>query len=344
MEKEPLLSLHPFDDRPQKAAASHKGRSLWLWSLVTVTVLLVVADLFFRIVFGAGNPVMAIADVPSGYILKPDQEIHRFGDKLISINSYGMRADPVPAQKPLGTERIFFIGDSVTYGSTRVDQNEIFSERIHHELPAVLHRPVQVLNGSASAWAIGNELGYLSSRGTFNSDLVILVLNSGDIMEPFATLSDVGEGVMTVKPWSALDEIYVRIIKGRLLHLVRIQDRGTIPEEIGPNQIPNNLALLTQFHNFVEAHRARMAIVFIPFRGFTPSNSSSSAPAALTEWSERHGVPLLDTTAVLTSEPVSAVSFDGFHLTSLGHRLVAQDMESHWAQIDRNIKNPAPSN
>lgn len=312
---------------------TRRGLTRLLWICIALTALTVGVDLTLRFAFGLGNPVMSQADAAASYILKPNQSVYRFGGHHVSINSYGMRADPVPGAKPPGTLRIFFIGDSVTYGSTHVGQNDIFSEIVHHSLPAILHRPVQVLNGSASAWAIGNELGYLRSRGTFGSDVVLLVLNTGDITETPATMQEVGDELVSGKPWCALDEVYTRVVKARLLHLIRAQDKGDDAGTNSASAIANNLAYLNQFAAFVRQHHARMGVIFIPFRKFISTGAASSAPASLVTWSRQQKVPLLDTTSALSGEPVNAVSYDGYHLTAKGNNLVATDIDRHWQQI-----------
>ncbi len=101
-------------------------------------------------------------------------------------NEYGMRSDPIRPGRIPGTRRIYFLGDSMTYGTTQVDQSRLFTEIVHQRLPEQIHEPVEVMNGAISGWAPANELAYLREHGTLNADLVILVLNSGDPTQPMS--------------------------------------------------------------------------------------------------------------------------------------------------------------
>ena len=50
-----------------------------------------------------------------------------------------MRSDDFHIAKPIGTDRLMFVGDSLAYGTTRIDQEKIFTEILHPELPALVH-------------------------------------------------------------------------------------------------------------------------------------------------------------------------------------------------------------
>jgi hypothetical protein len=297
---------------------------------LVVAVLVVSAEIYLRVEYGAGHPVLAVRDQNCGYLLKPNQDVIRFGHHHVFINEQGMRSGAV-APKTTGTLRILFVGDSVTYGSTQVDQTEIFSERIHQGLPVVVHRPVQVLNASASAWAIWNEWGYVRSRGIFDSDIVLVVLNSGDLDQPPSTVEDVGEGLVTKQPLFALQEVWDRVILSRL-HGPK-EDKGLRTDERLPQQEAANLAILNGMNNYVKAKGAKFGIVFVPFRNSISEGELSSTPQPLSEWARKNKVPMLDVTDVLSSHPSREVSLDGNHLTAEGHRFVASDIEQHWNQL-----------
>src|SRR5205814_2503693 len=104
------------------------------------------------------------------------------------INAAGMRSAPIVSPKPKDEFRLLMIGDSVLYGMTHVDQSKIATSILARELPEQLHRQVEVLNASAGGWAVENEVGYLRSRGTFDADEVVFLLNGYDLTQPFNDL------------------------------------------------------------------------------------------------------------------------------------------------------------
>jgi lysophospholipase L1-like esterase len=297
--------------------------------LIALLVLAAVAELYLRLVLGLGNPVLVTPDAACAYFFKPNQNAYRFFCHT-HINAYGMRADPVPPAKDPGTLRIMFIGDSVTYGTSHIDQSKIFTEIIHRDLPSFVHRPVEVLNASASAWAIDNELSYARSRGIFYSDVVLLVLNSADLGQPRAEISDVGEDTTLHHPTTALGELWSRFLKPRVFHITPATDAGDVAPPNADATIRANLGELDDFEKLVRDQQARFAIVYIPFRGEIPEPAAES-DAALRTWAAAHQVPLFDLTSAETPYTVKEITLDEDHLNVRGNQLVAKAIENLWS-------------
>ncbi len=167
----------------QSGPAKHRGVAYLCRGIAAIAAVLLLSEAGLRWGVGLGRSVLYVEDSSAGYVLAPNQSVWRF-NAHISTNSFGMRSDPISASKPPGTHRILFVGDSVTFGTTHVDQSEIFTVRIKNWFA---HRqPTEILNASAGGWAPANELGYLKSRGIFGSDLVVLTLNTNDLAQPMA--------------------------------------------------------------------------------------------------------------------------------------------------------------
>jgi hypothetical protein len=87
-------------------------------------VFILVLEVSLRLVFGLGTPVLILPDKGEaeggyGYILVPDQDVRRFFAHN-KINRLSMRSDDVSLTKPKDHIRVYFIGDSVTYGTTYI--------------------------------------------------------------------------------------------------------------------------------------------------------------------------------------------------------------------------------
>src|ERR1700761_9638459 len=103
-----------------------------------------------------------------GYMPAPNQDLHRFFSH-VHINAFGMRSEDVSPTPSGKTRRILFVGDSVTYGPTYVDQAKLFTSRIQADF-CRQHAQVQILNASAPGWAPANEVAFLRQRGTFGAE------------------------------------------------------------------------------------------------------------------------------------------------------------------------------
>jgi hypothetical protein len=243
-----------------------------------------------------------------------------------------MRSDAFPAEPAAGTLRILFVGDSVTYGTSRIDQPKIFTEILHRDLPGIVQRPVEVLNASASAWAIDNELSFVRSRGIFHAQLVILVLNSGDPGQARAEISDLGDDTTLHHSSSALGELWTRYVKRKLFHSRGKVDAGDVAAGNAEATVRANLADLGDFENLVAAQHARLAIVYVPFAKEIP-RPAAQAEDELKTWTAAHRVPFFDLTAVESAYPVQQITLDGDHFNVRGHELVARAIEKQWVSV-----------
>jgi hypothetical protein len=303
--------------------------------LVALLLLMGTTECALRFGLGLGNPVLITKDAACAYTLKPDQDVVRFF-ALTHINHFGMRSNEVPATHETGGLRLMFVGDSITYGTTRVDQQQIFTELLHHDLPRILHRPVEVLNASAGGWAPENELAFLESRGIFQSDIVLLVLNDGDLTQPPSTIAAVGDDLPQTRPATAIGELYSRYLKPRFQHALGKSDAGDSIVPDSSTIIRGNLKNLDTINTLVVSHGARLIIVFIPFRKDIP-DASSMSEAALETWSDSRGVSRFDLTSAEMPYSSKEISLDdGTHFNAKGNNVIAQAIERDWPRVVGN--------
>jgi hypothetical protein len=292
--------------------------AVWLAALAVCAVVL---EGLLRAVFGFGHPLLYEADAAAGYIPRPNQQLQRFG-ATIRINAYGMRsgaAAPMPAP---GRLRLLFIGDSVTFGTTYVDQAQIFSERLQADFGPWRGRTLEVLNASAGGWAPANEYGYLRSRGCFGASLVLLVLNTNDLDQRFAPLDD-SPAFPRTNPTLALGELWSRYLAPRLGLAPAAADAGSVPEAAPDARAAAAvLASLEAARQFALSQGARLALVYSP--AVQPQLHSVAWEAqvvTLKRWADAEHVPLIDLGDTFGRFPASTVYFDGIHLRPWGHRL-----------------------
>jgi hypothetical protein len=324
-----------FNGANQPPEMGLRNRSLFIRRLVKVLILVflcfVFAEVFLRVVLGLGNPVLITPDAACAYVLKPNQNIYRFFAHT-RVNGDSMRSDDFAPTRPQGTIRLMFVGDSLTYGTSRVDQKQLFTEILHRDLPSIVHRPIEVLNASAGAWAPSNEISFMRSRGIFNADIVLWVVNDGDVEQSRSTISEVGDDLPQSRPTLALGELWSRSIRPRLMHMRSRQDAG---DSVAPNAattIQQNLSIFDEGNAFVEAHGARLVMIYLPFRGDVPETSANSQ-TILREWTSKNHVPMMDLTAAEQTYPVNEITLDhGVHFNAKGNSIVANAIEKLWPE------------
>lgn len=296
--------------------------------LALLVVLVAGTELALRFILGVGNPVLIAPDAACSYITRPNQNIDRFFVHTY-INRFGMRSDEVSPAKPPGVVRLLFVGDSITYGTTHVDQRQIFTQVVRRGLPAVVHHPVEVLDASANAWAPDNEWSWVRSRGIFQSDYVVLVLNDGDLAQPRATIDQVGDDLPQKRPLTAIGEMYTRFLAPRIFHIARHSDAGdvVIPSDV---TMRANLDDLKSFRVLVTGQHATMVLLYLPFRRDVPTLSAPSG-RILHAWAETNQVPILDLTETIAPYPVNQIClYDHTHFNAKGNQIVGQAILNQW--------------
>jgi len=293
----------------------------WLAALAVCAVAL---EGMLRAIFGLGHPLLYAGDAASGYIPRPNQQLRRFG-ATIRINAYGMRSGAVAATPAPDRLRLLFIGDSVTFGTTYVDQAQIFTERLQADFGRWHGRTLEVLNASAGGWAPANEYGYLRSRGCFGASLVLLVLNTNDLDQPFAPLEE-SPAFPRANPGLAIGEFWFRYLAPHLGLTPAAADAGSMPESAPDARASAAvLASLEAARRVTLSQGARFALVYSPSAQAQLHNAAWQAQvAALKRWANAAQVPLIDLSDAFRRYPASAVYFDGLHLRPLGHQLAEQ--------------------
>lgn len=323
--------------RPPTAARRRPRWRRWLAGALALTVL---AELGLRFGLGMCDPVLYRSDAACGYLPAPNQHFRRFFHRN-DINALGMRSPEVPAQKDPRELRVLFVGDSVTFGAARYGQSDIFTSLLDRELSAQVGRPVRVLNASTSGWAASNGVGYLKSRGTFDADLVVFALNTGDLMQAFAPSPvDANPRYPSQRPPLALAEAWQRYAWPRLARAAPPADAGSLPavevEAATASDAARVREALAEAKAVCDASGSALALVFIPANGEAWSHAGYvRALQALREWAAREGIGFSDLTPVLAALPAQDVYFDHIHLRARGHRAVADAIKTRWGSIAR---------
>lgn len=316
--------------------------ALWIGGLALAMAVL--SEFGLRWTVGLGHPVLYSLDADCGYLPTPDQNVHRFGAH-IEINSFGMRSAPLLATKPDGEFRLLVTGDSVAF-STRMDQSQLFATRLNELLPQQLHRPVEVLNISAGGWAVPNEAGYLHSRGLFAADAVMVVVNSGDLIQPFNVLRPGDElNYPQHSPPLALVELWRRYLAPHLFHTSIPPDAGsTVASATDLNSaMQPMLGGLEQIDQLCHSANTRMIVVFYPARFNDSATVDYHAGfERLRQWATDHNRPFWDLTAVMASRPDGELYLDAIHPNPAGHAAIASYLAQQLTEFLRGDTTTQP--
>ncbi|MBP0019622.1 MAG: SGNH/GDSL hydrolase family protein [Cyanobacteria bacterium SBLK] len=314
-----------------------------LKTVISYRFFLVVISIFLfvegglRFKLGLGNPILSQSDVAMGYRFQPNQDITRFGNKII-YNQYSQRSDRIASLKPKNTLRILMIGDSVLNGGMLTDQVQTISEQLEARIKNI-NGNVEVLNASAGSWGIGNQLGYLQKFGTFDSDLLILQIGTHDLTQPTSAGDRVGidPSYPDRKPLLALQELFSRyIIPKILLRLHLPLSYREIPVTVTPEeQFQKNLILL----NRILDRGLPIIVLFTPNRiDVLPKPNIPTYKAEFFQYLNNFQISIIDTHdtwSKLSATTTESYFRDVVHLTPAGNKAIAQLLFEQICQRDR---------
>ena len=129
-----------------------KKAAFWIIAALLIVTPVVLAELYLRSL-GLGNPILFYANASYRFAPQPNQQQLRQRGARVTIDSKGLRsttdwADPADA-------KLLFIGDSVTWGGTYIDDGELFSDGVCQRLAAATGK--RYVCGNAGANQYGNR-------------------------------------------------------------------------------------------------------------------------------------------------------------------------------------------
>lgn len=316
-------------------------KGVWIGIALAVGVAIAV-ELGLRWVLGLGTPPLYVKDEKTGYRLKPGQSIRRFGNR-IAVNRFSMRGGAI-AQSG-STLRVLVLGDSIVNGGWWTDQDDTLTERLRLKLgkglaPRVFEglvadpeakpeagrsRPLEVLNVSANSWGPRNELGYLEQFGVFDSQVLVLVINTDDFFSKPPTSVPVG-----------LDPNYPSELPGlawvELIQMVLPTKRdpllGEIEREDG-DIVAKNLRAIAQIQAIAAANNMSFMVVITPLKREVVPNTQRDyeqrARQRLVDLTQDLQVPLVDVLEEFRAvgDPDSLFR-DNIHLSIDGNERVSE--------------------
>lgn len=286
---------------------------------------------------GLGDPPLYVLDPEVEYLLKPSQECRPLGNRFV-VNSRSMRSGEFPAAKASSDElRVLVLGDSIVNGGVKIDQVALATELLPALLQEKLGRPVVVGNASAGSWGPPNELAYLKKFGVVSADVVVLVLNSGDV-EDVPGLEAIGPQWPRHRPALALLELGERKLPGVLGRLTG--NAAAAGPSHRPDAATDGAAVrrsITAIAEVVRAAGAKPVAVL-----YSTRSELEAAPArelaTLQDWLSEAGVPVIETRDRFAGR-AGLFQADGVHPTPDGQAALADVLA---AAVERAMTPIAP--
>lgn len=313
-----------------------------LLSLGSIFVVLIVFEVILRF-FGMAEPILYRADPLFGYEPKPNQSSTRLGIPIF-INDVGLRDNENFSEMDRGTI-ILVIGDSVTYGGSRIKQSSLFTELLESRL-LKSERRVKILNAGVNGYSITQMVNRAKHLITIiKPDFLIIYAIRDDFFRPPITFIANGNFIYPVKkPRFAVVEFltlsthflnsrydFLRYLPDACTHWLA-RPRNYAPEYDRARIMDINFASLSSFisNNWVLMGRKRGNVLIFLSPGKTDLAASRAAKNEdlLTKFRFSH-LRAYDLQNDFYSWIVSRNGkfqdyfWDNFHFTEKGHALAA---------------------
>ncbi|MBK1986658.1 SGNH/GDSL hydrolase family protein [Sphaerospermopsis aphanizomenoides BCCUSP55] len=297
--------------------------------LAVLVGLFVVIELGLRSLFGFGNPLIYIGDEQIGYLLAPNQKTYRFGSR-IEINEFSMRSDPISKIPAPGTLRVLLLGDSISNGGWWTDQENTISHLLMKSLSeSSNYQQVEVLNASANSWSPRNELAYLQKFGTFQSQVIVLLINTDDLFGTAPTSLPVGrdKNYPDRKPPLAIVEVLQRYT----FKQKPIPELEALYRE-GGDRVGIILAAIGNIQTLTQANNSQLIVAMTPLLRELEANGTRDyeikARQRLQDFVTERNITYIDFLPILqgVSNPKS-LYHDHIHLNLKGNQLVRNEIE-----------------
>jgi lysophospholipase L1-like esterase len=334
--EESLTPPHPTPTIRTVNATQHDEERSPTWcrrigaGVVIATATLVLLEIALR-AFGLTRPVLYESDAATGFRLKPNQEARYLGNS-IAINQWGVR-DPRPLDtKPEGTRRLVVLGDSVTWGGIRMDQEDLFTA-----VMAQVLGNVQVINAGVNGFSVARMTALYDAHLTdLMPDTVIIYAIAADFLRP-VRLELTGNGVAfpTERPRFAIPVavrlarllVYRRLrwacLKPPVAAVVPGEEQGDENPKLRADYLDENIQALKVFAESLDSN-VRLQVVLAPTLA---GNDAEPVWREVTQALDATGVEWLrlDTRVA----PDATLFVDGVHLTTEGHRRVGEALAQH---------------
>ncbi len=303
---------------------------LMVWG--AIASLLVLVELGLRWRFGLGTPVLYCADPQIGYLLAPNQRVRRFGNRVL-INQFSMRSGAIAAVRPATILRVLLLGDSIANGGSWTNQPDIISEqmqRLLQPLNLLTNQPrhipwtqVEVLNASAPSWGPRNQLAYLKQFGSFEAQVMILLINTDDLFAAVPTSAPVGRDrhYPSRRPRSALTEALSLVC-------TTLYPPPAVPTpEPERDPVGANLAAIAQIGAIAQHSGACFILAMTPLQReiIQPRDYELQTRQRLDRFVQQQQMPYLDFLPLFRDAPTPATLFrDHIHLSPGGTQFVSE--------------------
>ena len=291
--------------------------------LITSTIImLLIIEVSLRI-YGLGNPIIYEKSLLWGYSPLPNQKSKRFKNATVSINEDGLRT----SKKFTNANKIIFYGDSVTYGGSYIDDNEIFSEITCKKLN-IIKELYSCGNAGVNAYGIKNIIQRTKNyEKKFPNHLIIITIIEGDFYRNFSQINSQPYFTKPIRnPLKGTTELTLHV-----LDIIRNNQRFEEMKKNNDNydniEIKESINKLVDFYKISKKNNISIKVIWSPaLEDFSGNKIKYKNNQIFNFLRKEIKNDFIDMGAIIEelNIDVNKIYYDGIHLSKFGHNIYGE--------------------
>jgi hypothetical protein len=303
----------------------------WIFLLILLAAPVVVAEVYLRSI-GLGDPILYYGNTSYRYAPRPNQKHVGQRGAAVTLDSKGLRG--VEEWTAPADGKILFVGASVTWGGTFVDDKDLYSNVVCVDLKRALNRDFTCGNAGVNSYGVDNMAERIRYKDYADASAIVVTVVSYNAVHGLADLDSLPS--LTVPPPGPFKALWEAATLGawKLLHILRFIQY----EEAQNNERVAERSLGNLFEALRETDRPgrKVLIVLMPLRGEL-NGKESDLTRQVRAVLERSKLDFLDLHPPISAAPQAGTFFyDEGHLEPAGHRFVgdriAERLEGFFAR------------
>jgi hypothetical protein len=308
-----------LSDHKSSAQASRLTR-LFFWVVLLMLLLtpFVAAEAYLRSI-GLGDPTLYYGNTSFRYAPRPNQRhVGRHG-VAITLDSKGLRG--VKDWTTPADRKILFLGASVTWGGSLVDDNDLYSNVVCENLRKKLNHTFVCGNGGVNSYGVDNIAERIRYSDFADESTMVVTVTSYNTTRGLADLDSLP--YLTENPPGPFKALWEAATLGswKLLHIlrhIRYQDAAN-NVRVAKRSLDNLLAALRE----TDRPDRKVLIVLLPAREELNGNETDLTRSVIAVL-EGSGLDFLNLHQPISAAPRNDAFFypNEGHLEVAGHRFV----------------------
>ena len=287
--------------------------------IISLIIFLGISEIYLRHK-GLGNPIIYKKDINFGYLPAENQQVSRFKGSKITINNNNFRVFEENNFK----NKIYFLGDSVTYGGSYIDNKNLFSSKVCLNLKLNHSIKFDCFNGGVNAYGFENIIERLKFLNYEKNDFIIVTLILGNFYRNFMQIESLPYFTKNNNHLLRANiELFSFLIDKIRNNLRFKKDTRNFEKNEDLNaikiKIENDINLLKKFLD----SNSNIIVFFSPSMNFYESKNEFKIEKYLFD-TYKNDINIFAFNDFVKNEEYKKIFYDNIHLNDYGHKIYSE--------------------